>query len=117
MRFAIGDCDTGVSSLSYIRQLPLGMVTINGAFVRDMGNDPVNHGMVRTINEIAHLANRQIIAEFIKDQQILDRAGSAGGDFPQVYHLGSGCRSTNCRASRRSVGPADADAVQSQVAG
>jgi Amt family ammonium transporter len=88
VRFALDDFGTGMSSLSYLKHLPVDMVKIDGSFVRDIAHDPVDHGMVRAINDIAHLMNKHTIAEFVEDAEVLARLQALGVDYVQGYHLG-----------------------------
>lgn len=87
VRFALDDFGTGMSSLAYLKQLPVHMVKIDGAFVRDMMSDPVDQGMVRAINDIAQLTDKRTIAEFVENQASLDRLAELGVDYAQGYHL------------------------------
>jgi EAL domain-containing protein (putative c-di-GMP-specific phosphodiesterase class I) len=44
--------------------------------------------MVRSINEIAHVMNKQTIAEYDESDQILNCLKELGVDFAQGYHIG-----------------------------
>ena len=44
---ALDDFGTGLSSLAYLRQLPIDMLKIDGSFVRDILRDPRAESMVQ----------------------------------------------------------------------
>ena len=64
---------------------------IDGSFVRDLANDPVDHAMVDSINQIGHIMGVQTIAEFVESQDVLEKLISLGVDYVQGYQLGKPC--------------------------
>lgn len=87
-RFALDDFGTGFSSLAYLKYLPVDVVKIDGAFVRDIVGDAVDQAMVRSICQIARSLGKQTVAEYVENQAILDRLLDIGVDYVQGYHLG-----------------------------
>jgi diguanylate cyclase (GGDEF)-like protein/PAS domain S-box-containing protein len=87
-RFALDDFGTGFSSLAYLKYLPVDVVKIDGAFVRDIVSDAVDQAMVRSICQIARSLGKQTVAEYVENQAILDRLVEIGVDCVQGYHLG-----------------------------
>lgn len=86
-RFALDDFGSGLSSFGYLKRLPLDFLKIDGQFVRDMLDDPVDLAMVRTIYDVAKVLKLQTIAEWVEDQATLDSLKSMGIDFAQGFHL------------------------------
>jgi len=48
--------------------------------VREILRDPIDRGMVRSINEIGHLMGKQTIAEFAENAEIIQTLTSLGVD-------------------------------------
>lgn len=86
--FALDDFGTGFSSFAYLKHMPVDYVKIDGTFVKDIVVDPVDQAMVRSINQIAHSLGKETIAEFVEDEDILDKLRSFGVNYAQGYHIG-----------------------------
>lgn len=87
-RISLDDFGSGLSSMAYLKNLPVDYLKIDGQFVKDMANDAVDHALVRSINEIAHLTGKTTIAEFVENDAILNCLRELGIDFAQGYHIG-----------------------------
>ena len=86
-QFSLDDFGTGLSSYSYLRNLPVDFVKIDGVFVKDIANNPGDYAVVRSINEIGHYMGKKTIAEFVEDQEVLDRLKEIGVDYAQGYQI------------------------------
>jgi EAL domain-containing protein (putative c-di-GMP-specific phosphodiesterase class I) len=86
-RFSLDDFGTGLSSYSYLRNLPVDYVKIDGVFVKGIVDNPGDYAVVRSINEIGHYMGKQTIAEFVESDAVLERLKEIGVDFVQGYHI------------------------------
>ncbi|CBL45271.1 Conserved hypothetical protein [gamma proteobacterium HdN1] len=86
-KFSLDDFGSGFSSYGHLRSLPVDYVKIDGQFVRQMADDPVDYAMVKSINELGHLMRRQTIAEFVEDDTTLEKLRSLGVDYVQGYGI------------------------------
>ncbi len=88
-RFALDDFGTGLSSFGYLKHFPVDFLKIDGSFVKEILNDPIDREMVRSINEIGHLTGKQTIAEFAENLEIINMLRSLGVDYAQGYGIAS----------------------------
>lgn len=87
-RFALDESGSGLSSFGYLKQLPVEFVKIDGIFVRDIFEDPIDLQMVRSINEMAHVLGKRSIAQFVENDAILEVLREIGIDYAQGYGVG-----------------------------
>ncbi|WP_198134684.1 EAL domain-containing protein [Psychromonas ingrahamii] len=87
-KISLDDFGSGMSSMAYLKKLPVDYLKIDGQFVKDMENDTVDCAMVRSIKQIADLTGKITIAEFVENAKILMLLKDIGVDFAQGYHIG-----------------------------
>lgn len=87
-RFALDDFGAGMSSFTYLKNLDVDYVKIDGSFVRNMATDPIDFETVKAISDIAHSMGKQTVAEFVVDDATCRALQSLNVDFGQGYALG-----------------------------
>ena len=87
-RFALDDFGSGLSSFGYLKNLPVDFLKIDGMFVKDIVNDPIDYAMVRSINDIGQVMGMQTIAEFVEDNEIRGMLKAIGVNYVQGYGIG-----------------------------
>ncbi len=86
-KFSLDDFGTGLSSFAYLKNMPVDFIKIDGQFIKDIINNPIDMAMVRSINEIGQIMGKKTIAEFVENKQILKQLQLIGIDYVQGYHI------------------------------
>lgn len=86
-QFSLDDFGSGLSSYSYLKNLPVDYLKIDGQFVRGIDQDPSDHAMVRSINELGHFLGKLTIAEYVENEDILVQLRDIGLDYVQGFGI------------------------------
>ena len=85
--FALDDFGSGLSSFAYLMNLPVDYLKIDGAFVKNISHNLISQALVEGFNRIAHAMNIETIAEFVEDENILEKLREMGVDYAQGYGI------------------------------
>ncbi len=86
-KFSLDDFGTGMSSYSYLKSLPVDYLKIDGIFIKDIANNRNDYAVVKSICEIGHFMEKQVVAEFVQDEKSAAILKEIGVDFLQGYGI------------------------------
>ena len=86
-KFSLDDFGSGLSSFTYLKNLPVDYLKIDGQFVSNVVDDSVDESMVKAISEVGHAMGIETIAERVETKQVLDKLGALGVEFAQGYYI------------------------------
>ena len=82
---ALDDFGTGFSSFAYLMDLPFDLIKIDGMFIKDMHLNELHYGMVDSIVKLAKMLDKPVVAEFVENQNIVDKLKLLGVEWGQGY--------------------------------
>lgn len=85
--FALDDFGTGTSSFAYLKYLPIDYLKIDGVFIKDITNDPIDYEIVKAIKKICNAMKIKVIAEFVEDEKTINFLKLLDIDFVQGYAI------------------------------
>lgn len=85
--FSLDDFGSGLSSFSYLKNMPVDNIKIDGVFIREIHTDSVNRVFVESIHNISKIMGIKTTAEYVENEEILNCIKSIGIDYAQGYHI------------------------------
>ena len=105
VRLAIDDFGTGYSNLTYLRNLPIDELKLDGSFLHGLREpdapDPVDAQLIDSMISLAHLLNLTVTAEGVETVAQLQHLRAAGCDAGQGTLFDAAADSRHMRAARR----------------
>jgi EAL domain-containing protein (putative c-di-GMP-specific phosphodiesterase class I)/GGDEF domain-containing protein len=80
---ALDDFGTGLATFEYLKRFPIDYLKIDGSFIRNLINNPIDEEIVLSTIRVAHRLNVKTVAEHVHSQEIYDRLCSLGIDHLQ----------------------------------
>ena len=87
VKFALDDFGSGLSSFSYLKDLPIDYLKIDGSLIKNIVTETSNYAIVDAINSIAKKMKIKTIAEFVENEQIHQLLAEIGVDYAQGYGI------------------------------
>jgi len=87
-RFALDDFGSGLSSLAYLKRLPVDYLKIDGEFIREIDDSPTDRAMVKAMCELGKTLEINMIAEYVETPEIAETLAGLGVDYAQGFSLG-----------------------------
>ncbi len=85
--FSLDDFGSGLCSFSYLKSMPVDFIKIDGSFIRDICNDPLDRAFVDAIHRISRLMSLKTVAEYVEQKETLKLVHSMGIDYAQGYFI------------------------------
>ena len=84
-RIALDDFGSGFSSFYYVKKFDVDYLKIDGHFVQDLTHDQSNRFFVKALNDIGQGLRKQVIAEWVENQEQLQALIEMGTQYGQGY--------------------------------
>ncbi|MBW0145402.1 EAL domain-containing protein [Sphingomicrobium clamense] len=88
LRLSIDDYGTGLSTLSYLQQMPVQELKIDRCFIEGLSKMSSDQVLVRSTIEMAHELGLTVVAEGVEDKETLELLRRLGCDQVQGYLIG-----------------------------
>ncbi|MEY2919123.1 MAG: hypothetical protein RL261_428, partial [Pseudomonadota bacterium] len=85
---ALDDFGRGLSSLTYLKTLPVTHLKIDGIFVRDVVTDDRSQAMLSAIVQLARAMKLITVAECVESEAIYQATRALGVDYGQGFSIG-----------------------------
>jgi diguanylate cyclase (GGDEF)-like protein len=85
---ALDDFGRGLSSLTYLKTLPVNYLKIDGSFVRDVVTDERSHAMLSAIVQLARAMGLETVAECVESDAIRQAIRALGVSYGQGFSIG-----------------------------
>lgn len=87
-RIAIDDFGTGFASYDRLKNIEADILKIDGSFVRELIDSPIDQQIVSAMCQIARLKKLSVVAEYVEDEAQKFQLKALGVDYIQGYLLG-----------------------------
>ncbi len=84
-KVALDDFGSGMSSYSYLAELDIDKIKIDGTFIQDIERKPNNQAIIRSVVQLSKELGIKTVAEFVETQAELDAIRQLGIDYVQGY--------------------------------
>ena len=85
VKIALDDFGSGASSFGYLKTLPVDFLKIDGQFITDLLEDPLDNAAVQCFVDVARVVGVKTIAEFVERADVLQALQRIGVDYAQGF--------------------------------
>ncbi len=110
IKFALDDFGAGISSFSYLKNLPVDYLKIDGNIIKNISQNTADKAMVAAINQIGKVMNIETIAKHVENVFTLNQLKEIGIDYGQGFylnkprHIDEGVKELEASMKQRSMG-------------
>ncbi len=88
LQIAIDDFGTGYSNYARLKSLQADIIKIDGCLIKDIGGDPLDNMIVKSICDMAKARHLKVVAEFVETAEQRTLLLQLGVDYLQGYLIG-----------------------------
>ncbi|NVK24421.1 MAG: EAL domain-containing protein, partial [Gammaproteobacteria bacterium] len=85
-QFALDDFGAGLSSFSYLKNLPVNYLKIDGSFIKNVEHDPLDQAMVKSMADIGKTLGLETIAEYVTSEATAEYLKNVGVNYLQGFY-------------------------------
>ncbi len=85
VEFALDDFGNDMSSVNYLRKLPIDYLKIDGELIRSVATDRTVYSVVAAFNDLAHTLGIRTVAESVEDDATIEAVANIGVDYVQGF--------------------------------
>jgi len=87
--FSLDDFGVGFTSFTYLRELDVDYVKIDGAFIRKLNENKHDQAIVKAMTAVSQSFNIRTVAEFVENSSILQLLERMSVDYAQGFYIGA----------------------------
>ena len=84
---ALDDFGVGFSSIYYLKHFPVDYIKLDGSFISQIDKNDDDKVFVKAVTGLAHTFNKEVVAECVENEAILNLIKDFGIDYGQGNHL------------------------------
>ena len=93
---ALDDFGVGFSSIYYLKHFPIDYIKIDGSFIKNLHQDKESQALVKAITQVANAFGQSTVAEFVEQEETVDKLIELGVTYAQGYYLSRPSSLTDC---------------------
>ncbi len=86
--FSLDDFGVGFTSFTYLREMHVDFIKIDGSFIKNLNKSPDDQIVVKSITDVAKGMKMKTVAEFVENEESFKLLKELGVDYAQGYFIG-----------------------------